>query len=229
MPTMIASRIQVRPGTWSPVSSNLSPVSHRSSVHEPEDHDPVSRPTGRTPESRFGSTPESWLESHGQYAGLVTGRLPGRGRRTGSPSGGSGANSGLGAGSANGGGGAGFSERARSQSTSSSSWKTGIPAWVGRSVLAGAGSAAGGSSARTALVTSGSGSPGRPGETSPTSASASGSRSAAGTTGTTVVGATAEVGGGVVREDETWGFGRVAWTATWVPVISPTCSRRRSR
>ena len=54
---MTASRIQVRPGTWSPVSANPSPVSHRSSDHEPEDHDPVSRPTGRTPESRLGSHP----------------------------------------------------------------------------------------------------------------------------------------------------------------------------
>src|SRR6478735_2112066 len=144
MPTMIASRIQVRPGTWSPVSSNPSPVSQRSSDHEPEDHDPVSRPTGRTPESRFASPPESWLESQGQYSELVAARLPGRGRRTGSPSGGSGAKSGLGVGSANGGGGAGLSARARSQSTSSSSWNTGMPACVGRSVLDGAGASGAG-------------------------------------------------------------------------------------
>ncbi len=70
MPTIIASRNQLRPGTWSPVSSSPSPVLQRSSDHEPELHEPVSRPTGRTPESRLTPSEESWLmsleTSHGQ-------------------------------------------------------------------------------------------------------------------------------------------------------------------
>src|SRR5687768_14473061 len=104
MATIIASRNQLRPGTSSPVSSRPSPVLQRSSDHEPELHEPVSRPTGRMPESRFApddeSRPESWEASHGQKSGLpLDARLPARGRRTGSPSGGSGANSGLGGGS----------------------------------------------------------------------------------------------------------------------------------
>ena len=70
IPTIMARRNQLRPGTWSPVSSRPSPVLQRSSDHAPELHEPVSRPTGRTPESRLAPTEESRLESleesHGQ-------------------------------------------------------------------------------------------------------------------------------------------------------------------
>ena len=89
-PTIIARRIQLRPGTCSPVSSIPSPVPQRSSGQELDAQEPVSRPAG-------GVTLESREESHGQYSGEASAaREPGRGRRTGWPSGGSGAKSGLG-------------------------------------------------------------------------------------------------------------------------------------